>query len=99
MALQSSYSSEYGASFDNAYIVISIIGYNKGLFMPAPSARTTSVTVHIYADATARENEVKPLDVKTYEFDLDTSSDADDLLAQAYAHIKTLNEFSDATDV
>lgn len=98
MALQNSYS-EYGANFENAYIVVTNIGYNKGLFMPAPTGKTVVATVHIYADAAARENEAKPLESKNYEFDLDTSEGADNILDQAYSHLKTLKEYSEATDV
>ena len=52
-----------------------------------------------YADADARTAGDEPMKQQNYQFDLETGSDAEDILTQAYAHLKTLDEFSDATDV
>ena len=52
-----------------------------------------------YADVDARNDGDEPMEQKMYQFEIETGTDAEDLLTQAYAHLKTLDEFDGATDV
>lgn len=99
MALQKSIS-KFGFTASSAYHCINRCGYQKGLNSPVvPGDGNVYVEVNSYKNATARTDDAEPMEVRTFHFDLDTSSDAEGLLEQAYAHLKTLDEFDGATDV
>tara|TARA_R100001198_G_C5092117_1_gene128422 strand:- start:222 stop:524 length:303 start_codon:yes stop_codon:yes gene_type:complete len=100
MALQMSIS-KYGFTANNAYHVIESVRYNKRLITPIVTTgeKNASISLLSYADADARTAGDEPMKQQNYQFDLATGSDAEDILTQAYAHLKTLDEFSDATDV
>lgn len=100
MALELSIS-KYGLTASNGYALVENAVYDKGLIRPAniEDATTAYCNVLFYTSAEARNDGEQPIDTKTYNFDLDTASDADNILAQAYAYLKTLDEFSEATDV
>ena len=59
--------------------------------------KKANVTVKSYVDADARTALAEPLASKVYSFEPDWTS-SDNLLAQAYAHLKTLEEFDGAVD-
>lgn len=60
--------------------------------------RTASFTVKTYVDAAARTSHAQALSHSEYTFSPDWSA-TDNVLAQAYAHLKTLPEFDGAADV
>ena len=100
MALELSIS-KYGLTASNGYAVIENAAYNKGLITPGniEDSETAYCNVLFYTSAEARNDGEQPIDNKTYNFDLDTTDGAEHILAQAYAHLKTLDEFDGATDV
>ena len=100
MALQKEIS-KFGITVNNAYHVINHVYYDKGLNSPTALAEPTNATavVFIYSDVDAKTNNAEPMERITHNFNLDTSSDSEDALTQAYTYLKTLDEYSDATDV
>ena len=99
MALQKSIS-KFGFTASSAYHCINQCGYQKGLNSPTvPGDDNVYVVVNSYKNATARNNDEEPMDIRTFNFPLDISADAEGLLEQAYAYLKTLDEFDGATDV
>ena len=91
----------FGMDFDDAYLVITRVEYDKGLNLPTdPSTRDgdSYLDVLIYAKKSARDSDDKPLGMERIFFDMDVSSD-NGAVQQAYAHLKTLDEYLDATDV
>lgn len=93
--------SKYGFTANNAYHVIDAVKYYKRLITPTVSTGelNASISLASYADVDARNAGDEPMKQQNYQFDLETGSDAEDILTQAYAHLKTLDEFADATDV
>ena len=93
--------SKYGFTANNAYHVIDSVKYYKRLITPTvnPGEQNASISLLSYADADARTAGDEPMKQQNYQFDLATGSDAEDILTQAYTYLKTLDEFSDATDV
>ena len=98
MALEISYD-KFGMTMGNCYVVIHNVNYNKGIMTPVPLEHNASCEVQYYANKAARDAKETPLHFAGFQFDVDTAQGADDLLTQAYAHLKTLDEFADATDV
>lgn len=70
-------------SFTDAYIKVSEVSGTK---------QSVAVGVQFYTEANGQL-----LKSKVYSFE--PSMDGDNFIAQAYAHLKTLSEFSGATDV
>ena len=93
--------SKYGFTANNGYHVIDFAGYHKRLVSPTVSndENNGSITLVSYADKDARNAGDEPMRQQNYQFDVETGSDAEDILTQAYTYLKTLDEFSDATDV
>lgn len=61
------------------------------------TSRKAHLEVSTYVNAAARTAHSQPISVQYYEFTPDWSSD-DNVLAQAYDHISTLEEFAGSTD-
>lgn len=59
--------------------------------------KQVNLTVRTYADAAARTGLAEAVASKTYSFTPDWDS-ADNVLAQGYTHLKTLEEFDGAVD-
>lgn len=57
------------------------------------------VVVKIYKDASARQSEKLPVDIKTYSLDADFAYSHTNLLPAIYGLLKTLPQFSGALDV
>lgn len=93
--------SKYGFTANNGYHVIDYVGYYKRLVTPTVSTdeKNASISVVSYSDKDARDAGSEPMKEQSYQFDVATGSDAEDILTQAYAHLKTLDEYKDATDV
>tara|TARA_Y100000361_G_scaffold146458_1_gene156888 strand:- start:689 stop:985 length:297 start_codon:yes stop_codon:yes gene_type:complete len=98
MALEISYD-KYGMTIENCYVIIHNVHYNKGIVTPIPLEYNASYEVQYYASKAARDAEEKSLHHASFQFNVDTAQGADDLLTQAYAHLKTQDEFDGATDV
>lgn len=100
MALEKAIS-KYGFTANNAYHVIDAVKYYKRLITPTVSTGELNASISLvsYADVDARNAGDEPMKQQNYQFDLETGSDAEDILTQAYAHLKTLDEFDGATDV
>tara|TARA_Y100000004_G_scaffold154632_1_gene178852 strand:- start:202 stop:501 length:300 start_codon:yes stop_codon:yes gene_type:complete len=99
MALELSFD-KFGFTADNAYHVINNIHFSKSLnepTVPNPDG-DTHVQVLTYMDKATRDADGEPMISRGFNFNFDSSSD-DGIQAQAYAHLKTLDEFADATDV
>ena len=93
--------SKYGFTANKGYHVVDSVRYHKRLVTPtvATGEKNTSMSVVSYSDKDARDAGSEPMKQESYQFDLATESDAEDILTQAYAYLKTLDEFKDATDV
>tara|TARA_A100001201_G_scaffold111680_1_gene95707 strand:+ start:171 stop:467 length:297 start_codon:yes stop_codon:yes gene_type:complete len=98
MALEISYD-KYGMTMNNCYVIIHNVHYNKGIVTPVPMEHNASYEVQYYANKEARDAKETPLHLAGFHFDVDTAKGADDLLTQAYAHLKTQDEFDGAKDV
>ena len=100
MALEKAIS-KYGFTANNAYHVIDTVKYYKRLITPTVSTGELNGSINVvsYADVDARNDGDEPMEQKMYQFEIETGTDAEDLLTQAYAHLKTLDEFDGATDV
>lgn len=61
------------------------------------SSRKANFQVSTYVDEDARTDHSQPVSTSYYEFTPDWSSE-DNVLAQAYAYLKTLSEYSGAVD-
>ncbi len=75
------------SQLSNAYIRVDSISGNKN---------NIDATVVFYND---KDDQKIPAQVKTYRFSPDTDQSAKNFIAQAYEHLKTLSDFSGATDV
>ena len=93
--------SKYGFTANNGYHVIDFVGYNKRLVTPTVNndEDTGTITLVSYADSDARNAGSEPMKIAHYHFAMDTSSDAENPVIQAYTYLKTLDEFDGATDV
>lgn len=93
--------SKYGFTANNGYHVIDFVGYHKRLVSPTVNndEDTGSITLVSYADSDARNAGSEPMKIANYNFPMATGSDAENPVIQAYTYLKTLDEFSDATDV
>ena len=93
--------SKYGFTANKGYHVIDSVRYHKRLVTPtvATGEKNTGISVVSYSDKDARDVGLEPMKQESYQFDLATESDAEDILTQAYAYLKTLDEFKDASDV
>ena len=93
--------SKYGFTANKGYHVVDSVRYHKRLVTPtvATGEKNTSMSVVSYSDKDARDAGAEPMKQESYQFDLATESDAEDILTQAYAYLKTLDEFKDAADV
>ena len=93
--------SKYGFTANKGYHVVDSVRYHKRLVTPtvATGEKNTSKSVVSYSDKDARDAGSEPMKQESYQFDLATESDAEDILTQAYAYLKTLDEFKDAADV
>ena len=93
--------SKYGFTANKGYHVVDFVRYHKRLVTPtvATGEKNTSMSVVSYSDKDARDAGSEPMKQESYQFDLATESDAEDILTQAYAYLKTLDEFKDAADV
>ena len=93
--------SKYGFTANKGYHVVDSVRYHKRLGTPtvATGEKNTSMSVVSYSDKDARDAGSEPMKQESYQFDLATESDAEDILTQAYAYLKTLDEFKDAADV
>ena len=98
MALEISYD-KFGMTMANCYVVVHNLHFNKGIITPVQLDNNANFEVHYWATKEARDNKEKPVHFANFQFDFDTSDDADSVLKQAYAHLKTLDEFKDAKDV
>ena len=90
MALKKSYSSRFGTNHTQAYHKISAIEWYGGL--------TINCRVGIYATEAARTAESQSIGEVQYSF-LYTGSIDESFVSQSYEHLKTLDEYSGATDV
>ena len=93
--------SKYGFTANKGYHVVDSVRYHKRLVTPtvATGEKNTSMSVVSYSDKDARDAGSEPKKQESYQFDLATESDAEDILTQAYAYLKTLDEFKDAAYV
>tara|TARA_B100000287_G_scaffold398636_1_gene416196 strand:- start:182 stop:484 length:303 start_codon:yes stop_codon:yes gene_type:complete len=100
MALEMSIS-KFGFTANKGYHVIDSVNYHKRLITPTVSAGEKNASIYLvsFADKDARDAGDEPMKQKTYQFDVATGSDAEDILTQAYTYLKTLDEYKDATDV
>jgi len=89
MALQISFESKFGVTHPAAYARVS-----------GGSWRGTSgsASIDVYADKAARDAGKTPIESMGFSFPLDLN-DASNIVAQAYAYLKTRDEFAGATDV
>jgi len=102
MALQKSYEDEFGTTHSTAYGRITQLHINY-------ESSVASITVGIYKDSTARADNKTPLNKSAYtlsgtDFDtyfLDTVLDTENYNPQerAYVYLKTLDDWSGASDV
>lgn len=100
MALNKSVN-QYGVDFAEAYIVITRVEYDKGLNHPTdPSTRdyNSFYDILIYPNQSARDSNAQPLKNRRIYFNLDTQSDLS-AIKQAYANLKSLEEYSEAVDI
>ncbi len=97
MALKQSVEA-YGTTFSEAYILVNTVTYNKGLGGPVAyeAAKKTSMSVLTYASKEARDNKADPILDQRFDFDTDMSGES--AVNQAYAYLKTLDEFKNAED-
>ena len=93
--------SKYGFTANKGYHVVDSVRYHIRLVTQtvATGEKNTSMSVVSYSDKDARDAGSEPMKQESYQFDLATESDAEDILTQAYAYLKTLDEFKDAADV
>jgi len=84
MALQKTFTTKFGVNGD--YIKIEDYAGDK---------MSVTISVSIYADAQARTDNKRPLELLTYV----TSVPTTDIMPALYDHLKTLPEFSGAIDV
>jgi len=100
MALEMSFE-KYGLTASKCYVVVTGVHYSKGLHQPTPAIADTNsiMTVLFYSDKNTRDADKEPMESRSISFKMNTASDAKDSVTQAYAHLKTLDEFKDATDV
>ena len=99
MALELTFD-KFGFTAGNAYHVINQLSFSKGLHEPTVdiAGKDTHIQVLTYMDKATRDADGEPMLTRSFNFDFD-SSKSDNLQAQAYAHLKTLDEFKDAKDV
>jgi hypothetical protein len=90
MALQNNLASSYGITFENAYIRVAELSGSKDIL---------NIRVKWYVNQTARENSSQPLQQKEYSFVPSVEDNAYNFIKQGYEYLKTLEEFSTATDV
>ena len=103
MALEQSVTSKYGITCSKGYIVVNGVMYDKGLLSPTnPVAdgenNNSTISVVVYADKAARDNNDQHIDQLSVRFKMDIAA-GDNAILQAYAHLKTLDEYKDAKDV
>ena len=99
MALELSFD-KFGFTADNAYHVINYLQFGKNLNEPVVPNRdsNTHIQVLTYMDKATRDADGEPMMVRSFDFEFDNTSN-DNIQVQAYAHLKTLDEFAGATDV
>ena len=99
MALELSFD-KFGFTAAKAYHVINYLHFGKHLNQPTVPNEDgdTAISVVTYVDKATRDADGEPMMVRNFNFDFDPSSD-DGMQAQAYAYLKTLDEFKDAKDV
>jgi hypothetical protein len=85
MALKKSFETAEGLTANEAYFRVENVSIVKN--QPA------TIAVNIFASA---ENTKKPVQVNCYGFEY--SLDGENVIKQAYTHLKTLPEFAGATD-
>lgn len=99
MAIQSSWTSRIGVTFDIAYTVIGRLSYHKFAKIWFDNlAHDTTGEAYIYANETARQNGAEPVDRVGISFDVDLTSE-DNPVAQAYSALKQIAGFTSAVDV
>lgn len=91
MALQKTITTDFGTSGN--YSKISEFHGNRN-----GNTSTVSFMVQLFADNQARLDNKKPLKIDMFEITIPTGT-GNDLLVDLYSHLKTLDEFSGATDV
>jgi len=101
---QLSYSKNYNASQNQ----VSAATYNSDGTIENEAVYETvysavlncSFNLNIYKDAAAKtSNPYNSIESKGYNFTLSLADDAENFVAQAYAYLKTLDEFNGYTDV
>lgn len=99
MALELTFD-KFGFTAGNAYHVINHLGFSKQLNEPTNPTehKNTHIAVNTYVDKATRDADGEPMITRSFNFDFDSSSD-DNIQVQAYAHLKSLDEFKDAKDV
>ena len=101
MAITKSLNTSQGIPCPNAYITISNMSYDK---FPPPSmtpnqtAPTTTVVASIFYDQAARTANSGVIDKVTFSFNVDTSTAALSVYAQAYSALKALRSMAGAVD-
>jgi hypothetical protein len=90
MALQNNLQSTYGVTFENAYIRVAELSGSKDIL---------NIRVKWYVNQTARVNSAQPLQEQVYSFVPSVEDKADNFIKQGYNYLKTLEQFSTATDV
>jgi hypothetical protein len=85
MALQLPLQTEFGFQIPTAYAKASGFRGGRGVFL---------ITVDFYASAAARDAGTPVVTTKEYQWDVNN----DDLLTSFYTHLKTLEDFTSATD-
>ena len=91
MALKKSRNTKDGFVATDAYTVIDTIDYRKG--------RKVNAYASVYRDEAARDEGKGAIDGIPFDFELDTSASAKDIMAQAYAVLKALPEMESSEDV
>lgn len=90
MALQKTITLKNGLTVENAYIRIDTVSGYKG---------EITISVNSYASQTAFTSGKEYLEQTMYTFTPSVADGSDNFIKQGYVYLKTLTEFTDATDI
>jgi hypothetical protein len=90
MALQMKTSTRYGLDVNNAYIRINSLYGSKDLI---------AIGLNYYVSRVSFESNAYPIKEEGYEFVPNVDGGSDNFIKQGYEYLKTLPEFSQASDV
>ena len=88
---------KYGFTAPSAYLKVSSMN-----IMDTPSGWTTSFNLKVYFSAAAKNNGLAPVEETFHTYSYSTASanqDQYNTVKQAYEYLKSLSQFSAATDV